>query len=81
MADASRPEDVRLIDPNGEVWPCSVALLGQDREGIYHWMATPVGLSKEEARAKFSNRRGHWQMAMAMLPARTAITVGFPEGA
>lgn len=78
MYDPKPPEDVRLIDPNGEVWPCSVAFSHTDDRGMHYWIATPVGLCLEDVKKMPRTGKHGWQFKMALLPARTQIKINFP---
>ena len=66
------PEGLRLIDPNGKEWPCNVAFSHTDLEGINHWKATPIGLTRDLARVIGGDISG-WQIKMDVLPGFTAV--------
>jgi hypothetical protein len=68
------PEGLRLIDPNGKEWPCAVDFLRTDENGMHHWQATPIGLTRKAAKM-LTGPRGiaGWQIKMDVLPGHTSV--------
>ena len=65
MPDA--PENVRLVDPLGNEWPCDVTYLGV-RDGMQRWEATPTHLS-----VAFEHG---WKVRVGTLPRTELVLVG-----
>lgn len=64
------PEDVRLVDPLGNEWPCELEYNGE-YEGIHSWIATPTHMS-----IKYDQG---WTVKIRLLPSKTSVVFGVDD--
>jgi hypothetical protein len=60
------PENVRLVDPHGNEWPCDVVYEGTVA-GVHRWRATPLNPTAPVTAG--------WSMTIGLLPGGTEVSV------
>lgn len=58
------PENVRLIDPHGNEWPCHVVYEGVVA-GVHRWRATPLDSTLHVTAG--------WSVSISILPGETEV--------
>lgn len=66
MGQPVPPENVRLVDPLGNEWPCEVTYEGFVG-GVHRWRAVPTHISAEFGPG--------WKVMVSTLPAGTEVSV------